>query len=1101
MNNDKQVKRSFLIFCFIQTGMGVSVFALIRSMINWLPGITHLPELFSWSFPLLLSSSSLLMWYAVEELSEKLKQRLFILDCVLWGTTISGILLLLTTTGSIEGKTGLNVCFLIIFALKSALIGYSYIQSQKIKPLKPYMIFLFALWFLGFHGCWQWPDNSVTGDEPHYLLMTHSIVNDADLNLFNEYTEKAYSEYYSGILEPKPSDINSRGLIFSRGLGATFPLLLAPAYAIGGYNATRLFMILCAVLLILQLYLLLMKEINQPVQVLLAVFLVGSTIPVISYASLIYPDILAALLIVSGLRLLQIPPLSRQGRSVPALLVLISAVLVFLKFRYFVPAILLILPLFQREFRKKGKVLILTFSVTIFAILYIIVDSYLLGGDLFSNRFGHLQIILKYLPDWSSLKVIPGLLFDQESGILVYAQIYFLSFAGIRLYKYAKTPVYWFALSCVPLTVISLLGHFAWHCLPTPPLRYLLPVLPVTALFISVVFIDWKKRSFLFRYLTISCISLSWFISFITTLDSSLLTNFADGSAEIMVQAGQLLNIPLARFFPSLIRPDTNLWIWIPILLFLLFSITFPKFRDSDNKQNRFQPVLYLSSFIITLVLLFSVLDNSKLEIYHAEDRWWSRPTGGKYYPEIRDPFFHKETIYGWSISPEDTIETQLLTYSGNYSLVLTCKLSGTWRAQHIKIYLGDRLEGRITVSSHDWAAYGLRINNLPENQTLTLKASHKNSADITIDSIQLIRVKSTSFSLWTTLANFSRKLDFKQLTCKFMTRAFLVSPGDPWFEIHEIIPGAKQKIPKAVLDNPLPPGFIDQYVKDILATDFPTIHKIEFLTRVSFRQQLQPDETTDYILSGLVAGAQVAPRMAITQLEQNNLDANETLVKAAAIYLQGNFDKALNILDEYLLKACKYPLYLEKPGSFVSKENPLQPIFNDMENNPRIKPLVNSITIQHLIKSIAAYHANDYKLSASHLDNFYLSDHTLFMEKIPMISPDFCVRVFPFASRIHPADTKAIIEIALKNNRFLTVLAASEYGMRMFPADPDILYSRALALFYMKKYYEARETCLMSMAYFHSNDRPRWLMELIIQRNRQCSLENGSISAKENNS
>ncbi|MCD4653839.1 hypothetical protein K8T06_07870, partial [bacterium] len=795
--------------CSLQIAAGASVFFLFSSLIDWLPGNAFLPELFTWSFPLLLSTSSLLISLILTDLPQKLRCQLSLIDTTLWLTSIAGVLLLLTTSSNTEGKTCLAVCFLSVFTLKTALIGYALYRSQQIRTIKPCLVFLAALWFFGFHGSWQWPANSLQGDEPHYLMMTHSMVRDTDLNLFNEYREQAYSGYYSGILEPKPSDFQSRGLIFSRGLGASFPLLLVPSYALNGYSGSQFFMILCAALMLLQLYLLLLKEINNPVSVLLSVFIIGSTIPVLTYSSLIYPDIVAALLIVSALRLLQIPPLTHHGRSVPALLVLICGILIFLKFRYFVPISLILFPLLIRESRRKGKMLILVLTITVFGSLYFLVDTYFLAGDLFSNRFGHIQSIIHFLPDWNSLKIVPGLLFDQESGFLIYAPVYLLCISGIKIYTNKKTPVYWFALLGVPFTIISLLGHFAWHCLPTPPLRYLLPVLPPTALFLATVLTSWKKRSVLFQFITVLWITLSWIVAWISSINPDLLTNLADGSAEILTQTGKAVSLPLAMFFPSLIRPGVLLWIWIPVLLFLLAILLIQKLRDASNKPTSMTPALALLTSISLLAVSGILASNLKISTYHAEDVWWSSHTSGTYYPENRDPFFHQETRYGWKFSPDSTMETPLMIITGDYSIVLACKLTDNRASQKVQIYQNNKLLGRIKVTSPDWTNYGFRTQNLSSKYPLIIQACEKNSAAFALDAVHLYHVSDKRFQLWEILAGLSRKTGLYRLTCTFMTRAFLSAPGDPWFEMRKILPGAHASEPDTVKQNPIPHGFI----------------------------------------------------------------------------------------------------------------------------------------------------------------------------------------------------------------------------------------------------------------------------------------------------
>ena len=72
------------------------------------------------------------------------------------------------------------------------------------------------------------------GDEPHFLLMTQSLLSDDDLDLTDELAEREYAGFYAGRLDPHTSPASPPGRLYSvhsPGLSA----LLLPAYAIGGY--------------------------------------------------------------------------------------------------------------------------------------------------------------------------------------------------------------------------------------------------------------------------------------------------------------------------------------------------------------------------------------------------------------------------------------------------------------------------------------------------------------------------------------------------------------------------------------------------------------------------------------------------------------------------------------------------------------------------------------------------------------------------------------------------------------------------------------------------------------------------------------------------
>jgi hypothetical protein len=83
------------------------------------------------------------------------------------------------------------------------------------------------------------------GDEPHYLIITQSLIQDRDLQIENNHQQRDYRQYYQGVLEPHALARGVNGALYSVhpvGLSA----LVAPFFAIGGYPAVVLAMLLMA---------------------------------------------------------------------------------------------------------------------------------------------------------------------------------------------------------------------------------------------------------------------------------------------------------------------------------------------------------------------------------------------------------------------------------------------------------------------------------------------------------------------------------------------------------------------------------------------------------------------------------------------------------------------------------------------------------------------------------------------------------------------------------------------------------------------------------------------------------------------------------------
>jgi len=83
------------------------------------------------------------------------------------------------------------------------------------------------------------------GDEPHYLVITQSLLTDHDLRIDNNHARQDYAAYYDADLEPHAIAPGRNGGTYSvHPIG--LPLLAAPAFALGGYPAVVVLMVLIA---------------------------------------------------------------------------------------------------------------------------------------------------------------------------------------------------------------------------------------------------------------------------------------------------------------------------------------------------------------------------------------------------------------------------------------------------------------------------------------------------------------------------------------------------------------------------------------------------------------------------------------------------------------------------------------------------------------------------------------------------------------------------------------------------------------------------------------------------------------------------------------
>lgn len=193
----------------------------------------------------------------------------------------------------------------------------------------------------------------IGADEPHYLVLSWSLLHDGDVELANNYDDAAVLQRLTGspTIDAHAHDYRGDGgLISTHQVG--LPLLLVPAVALGGRHGAQIALVVLAALLAQQLFRLLQeRRIGRPWMVWAVWAGVVGSLPLMALAGRIFPDIPGALLIVVALRLL----LRNHGRRDLVLTSAAIAALPWLHVRYSVPAALLGLGLLYRMAERRRQ--------------------------------------------------------------------------------------------------------------------------------------------------------------------------------------------------------------------------------------------------------------------------------------------------------------------------------------------------------------------------------------------------------------------------------------------------------------------------------------------------------------------------------------------------------------------------------------------------------------------------------------------------------------------------------------------------------------------------------------------------------------------------
>lgn len=335
-----------------------------------------------------------------------------------------------------------------------------------------------VVWMIGISAALK--DRSITGDEPHYLLIAASVLADGDFDLKNNYDERDLQAYYAGPLEPRHVSLGVLGQEFSfHGPGAG--VLALPGFALGGPFAARLSL----ALLLAAATGLLWSTIRRVTQSIAAAWAGWASFVLCAPASLngamIYPDGPGAVVTIFALWVLvrsedEMPPaqatLTMAGLALAALpwlhlrLGLVSACF----------GIGLAIAAWKRA--DAWARLVCLFAAPIASASMLVFASWTMFRELDPTAVFRQHAA-------GSLAVAPtgilGLLFDHEYGLLPYAPCFALAPLGLllarRRYPYAVA-----SGAAAAGGTLLVAASWVWWGGQSAPARFLVPVLPILAL-------------------------------------------------------------------------------------------------------------------------------------------------------------------------------------------------------------------------------------------------------------------------------------------------------------------------------------------------------------------------------------------------------------------------------------------------------------------------------------------------------------------------------------------------------------------------------------------------------------------------------------------
>jgi hypothetical protein len=296
-------------------------------------------------------------------------------------------------------------------------------------PARPGALVLAAFVFYLLLGAWTTTVYPPTGDEPHYLLITHSVLHEGDLDLADNMRRGDFQAFYpSATLDFHGARARSGALVSKH--FPTLSILLAPAYALLGRWGAALLLSLIAALLSALVYRAALEFGASPVQALLAWGLAVISPPLATYFDLIFPELPAAWLLVYGLLSLQRGSL--RGAMLGALC---AGALTWLypKYAPLSAVLALAMPFAPRIAWRQAAAAWLVLAALGAAYLFFTRSVYDFG--LADNPYGTFHGLFTA----HSLKNFLGLLVDRDYGFLATSPVLLLGLAGLGLRVRANT--------------------------------------------------------------------------------------------------------------------------------------------------------------------------------------------------------------------------------------------------------------------------------------------------------------------------------------------------------------------------------------------------------------------------------------------------------------------------------------------------------------------------------------------------------------------------------------------------------------------------------------------------------------------------------------
>ncbi len=441
------------------------------------------------------------------------------------------------------------------------------------------------------------------GDEPHYLIIAQSLVEDGDIDLYDNYKKRSYDIFHPVKLSPHTH--------FGRKEKGWYPfhspalsVFLIPSYLLIKALAYRNYFLstfilrsyvsifgLAFIFIFFKLY---SKEKPHALFVLLPIFYFSS--PIFFYSIHLYPELFALLISFSAYLLLEKEKILLSG-------ILIS-VLIFFHTKFLIVELGFIL--FYLTYKKSRKIWLFALPSFFTFILHSIYLKLIYGS--FSPTLVYEGIdskkwirIIFSIPFNVRVESFFDYFLDQRDGLLLYAPYFFLLFLSFNILKRNRKLLLLFLTIFLPYSLYYafLTSRGAY----SPPARPLVPVLWIVFIILYEFFKENRANKKLFYLL--GTISLGIFLILLFNplfLYQPTTSGVKERASALFIYLSNM-NIYFPNYLPSFIKGAANNLFYLPNIIWIFGIMAGALLFYYLKKKELFVNIIF---YVVVLFFLIS---------------------------------------------------------------------------------------------------------------------------------------------------------------------------------------------------------------------------------------------------------------------------------------------------------------------------------------------------------------------------------------------------------------------------------------------------------------------------------------------------------------